>query len=153
MATLILERFLRFPSSNLCALLLTLGADANARNLYGRSALDTLTRSILSLEQSFRRRSRPLRADRTSLIALLEPNSRRALYTSYVETLLERGAHLDMADKRRNTILDRLPRVPVHVPPLAHTNLQCLCARTIRQQRIPFADLLPRHLALFVQMH
>lgn len=72
-----------------------------------------------------------------------------------VKALLDGGAHFDAINESRKTFAQLLRGQPVHevVNVVQHTNLQCLAAKVIKQQHIPYQDVLAKKLAEFVDIH
>lgn len=72
-----------------------------------------------------------------------------------VQALLRAGAHLDAVNVDGKTFADLLKGQYLHelVNPLKFTTLQCLAAKTIRHENIPYEGLLAPSLEEFVDLH
>ncbi|GAB1604504.1 protein fem-1 homolog C-like [Argonauta hians] len=71
--------------------------------------------------------------------------------TSFLKCLINRGCHLDMVNKQGdNTLAYLQPLLPY---PVQHTRLQCLAARVIKRNTIPYQHLVPTHLEEFISCH
>lgn len=123
------ETYSSFPSVETASLLLDCGAEPNAVDAQGDTALHVC--------------SRQLAAGDSCDAAALERTVRK---------LVERGVHVDTRNKQRQSAADH----PALAGPLRlhdHISLKCLAAAVVRQHGIPFEDEIPANLVSFVLMH
>ncbi|KAJ8278340.1 hypothetical protein GJAV_G00086560 [Gymnothorax javanicus] len=113
----------RFPSLEVTAMLLDCGADPEARD-----------------------------SDNNTPLHVCAANG----CAEIAELLLRAGAHFDATNGRRKTAHDLLgDRCPGGhaLRPLAHVTLQCLAARAIERQRLPYKGLVPEDMEAFIELH
>jgi ankyrin repeat protein len=67
-----------------------------------------------------------------------------------VDELLKGGAAIDMANCRRQTVLQHLPP---NICVLKYVSLQCLAARAIRRHEIPYHKIVPEVVERFIDLH
>ena len=81
-----------------------------------------------------------------------ESSPSRAVWLKVIDLLLEYGAHVDIANAKREIAADKMPP---SVDVFNHVSLQCLSARAIRKHQLPHAyrRVLPTMLADFVDRH
>lgn len=124
------EFYSQFPSAAVVDVLVECGADADALDDDGNTAL------YLSVVAS---KSSSADAPETVQIA---------------ESLLRRGAHVDAVNRDGDTALKHLsssawPKVCI----LKHVSLKCLAARVVRLNRIPYLNSVPSSLISFLGIH
>lgn len=66
-----------------------------------------------------------------------------------IELLLNHGAHVDMANAKREIASDKLPALDV----FNHVTLACLAARAVRTYQLPYRGIVPETHAYFVDLH
>jgi len=117
----------QFPSVEVVRLLLECGADPNTK--------DTSSDGNTALH----------------VTALGKPANKPAV----VQALLDGGAHFDGANRKDKTFEGLLRGQPVHevVNVVQHTSLQCLAARVVKANSIPYANVLAKSMVEFVDMH
>ena len=74
--------------------------------------------------------------------------------TKVVETLLNRGAHIDRRSASGNqpqTLLSSITECTIN--PLQFVSLKCLAARSIAKNKIPFSGHVPVSLEDFIRIH
>ena len=76
--------------------------------------------------------------------------SRVGVWLEVIHLLLHHGAHVDMANAKREIASDMLPR---SVNILNHVSLKCLAAHAIRMHQISYRGMIPTTLADFVDIH
>ena len=76
--------------------------------------------------------------------------SREGVWLEVINLLLQSGAHVDMANVKREIASTMLPR---SVNVLNHVTLKCLAAQTIRRHRLAYRGTIPTTLADFVDIH
>ena len=81
-----------------------------------------------------------------------EASPSRAVWLRVIDLLLEYGAHVDIANAKREIAADKMPP---SVNMFNHVSLQCLSARAIRKHQLPqaYRGVLPTMLADFVDRH
>jgi len=119
------ELYSDLPSSAVVEFLLTAGAAVNAVDSAGNTPLHVAVSN------------RP------------EP-ARRGVWLEMIDFLLYHGAHVDIANAKREVASDALPPT---VNILNHVNLKCLAARAIRGHQLPYRGIIPATLADFVDIH
>ena len=115
-----------FPSMDVIRLLIECGADPNARD----NDLNTALHVAASAS------AKPAKA-------------------ALVQTLLECGVHLDAVNREGKAFSDVLRAQPIHelVNVTQFSTLQCLAAKAVQKNAIPYRNLLPASLADFVDLH
>ena len=108
----------RVPTIPLLKTLVACGADADAVNIFGETPLFY----ILSPKPE----ARQIMAD--------DPNQE-----CWILLLLQHNAHIDRVTNRRRGMLHLLKSLD-SVCPLNHINLQCLAARAIKDNAVPYRD-------------
>jgi len=76
--------------------------------------------------------------------------TRRGHWLEVVDLLLHYGAHVDIANAKREVASDRLPPT---VNVLNYVSLKCLAAHAIRAHQLPYRSIIPATLADFVDLH
>ena len=76
--------------------------------------------------------------------------SRRAVWLELIDLLLHHGAHVDVANAKREIASDMLPPT---LNILNHISLKCLAAHAIRTNQLPYHGIIPATLADFVDVH
>jgi len=76
--------------------------------------------------------------------------SREGVWLEVINLLLQSGAHVDMANAKREIASTMLPR---NVNILNHVTLKCLAAQTIQTHRLSYRGIIPTTLADFVDIH
>ncbi|KAG8223155.1 hypothetical protein J437_LFUL000578 [Ladona fulva] len=116
-----------FPSPELATLLLEVGADPNARDSEGNTALHVAA------------------------------NCRPTCQPALAKALVDGGAHLDLVDGRgktfQNLLESRGQMLHTILNPVCYTTLKCLAARAVRQYKIPYRGVVPKSLEPFVSSH
>ncbi|ELU05403.1 hypothetical protein CAPTEDRAFT_124737 [Capitella teleta] len=118
-----------FPSDSIAELLLSCGANVNARDDRGNTPLHWFM-------------------DRLAATADLEP------YVAMM--LIDQGAHLDARNVDGVLACDPLRRIPEFQNQIPHKNamgLKCLAARAIRAHNIPYMSEVPEALHEFIALH
>jgi len=72
------------------------------------------------------------------------------VWLEVIDLLLHHGAHVDIANAKRETASSALPPT---VNILNHLSLKCLAAHAIRTHQLPYRGIIPATLADFVDMH
>jgi len=75
---------------------------------------------------------------------------RKCVWEKVVDLLLSHGAHVDIANAKREVASNKLP---ASVNVLNHISLKCIAAYTIRTHQIPYHGIVPATLADFVDWH
>ena len=76
--------------------------------------------------------------------------SRKAVWFEVIDLLLRYGAHVDIANAKREVASSSLPPT---VNILNYVSLKCLTAQAIRAYQLPYHGIIPTTLADFVDMH
>ena len=76
--------------------------------------------------------------------------TRMGVWLEVIDLLLHHGAHVDIANAKRETASSALPPT---VNILNHLSLKCLAAHAIRTHQLPYRGIIPATLADFVDMH
>jgi len=76
--------------------------------------------------------------------------SRRVVWLELISLLLHHGAHIDIANAKREVASSALPP---GVNILNHVSLKCLAAQTIRTHQLAYRGIIPTTLADFVDVH
>ena len=115
-----------FPSMDVIRLLIECGADPNARD----NDLNTALHVAASAS------AKPAKA-------------------ALVQTLLECGVHLDAVNREGKAFSDVLRAQPIHelVNVTQFSTLQCLAAKAVQKNAVPYRNLLPASLSDFVDLH
>ena len=119
------ELYSDLPSSAVVEALLTAGAAVNEVDSAGNTALHVAVSN------------RP-------------ETSRTAVWLEVIDLLLHHGAHVDIANAKREIASDALPST---VNILNHLSLKCLAAHTIRTHQLLYHGIIPATLADFVDIH
>jgi len=119
-----------FPDDGLVRLLLKCGADANALDVEGNSALHTI-------------------------VQFSHPISHFMSLHNIIVSLVEAGAHIDCANKQRQTAQDISTTgvADVILRTKSSLSLKCIAARAVRKHNIPFHCVIPVSLEEFVAIH
>jgi len=119
-----------FPDDGLVRLLLKCGADANALDVHGNSALHTI-------------------------VQFSHPISHFMTLHNIIVSLVESGAHIDCANKQRQTAQDVSTTgvADVILRTKFSPSLKCIAARAIRKHNIAFNSIVPASLGEFIAMH
>lgn len=70
-----------------------------------------------------------------------------------MEILLQHGAHIDARNKDGKVSMELVKAVECDISAINYTSLQCLAARAIVKQNIPYRNCIPRKLEEFVSSH
>ena len=76
--------------------------------------------------------------------------ARRGVWLEVIHLLLQHGAHVDIANAKREIAADMLPP---NVNVLNHLSLKCLAAQAIRAHQLLYCGIIPTTLADFVDLH
>lgn len=112
-----------FPSTDVAKLLLDSGASPNSADADGNTPLHIAAKNKL-------------------------------LKGEMIHLLLMNGAHLDATNKHNQSTYDKIVSASnITVNPLQFTNLQCLCARKVKQNNIAYKGCISKKLEAFVDHH
>jgi len=118
------ELYSDLPNNTVVEMLLTAGADVNEVDSAGNTPLHAAVSN--------------------------RPDGRMGVWLELINLLLYHGAHVDMANAKRQIAANALPPT---VNVLNHMSLKCLAAQAIRANQLPYRGIIPATLADFVDIH
>ncbi|XP_003723826.1 protein fem-1 homolog C [Strongylocentrotus purpuratus] len=124
-----------FPDRRVVQFLLECGADSNVLDVSGNSPLHIASTNAVAPGSS-----------------TITTNGSKVDNNEIMKLLLDRGAHCDFRNLDGHTPLDLL-KVSCDLAPINYTKLQCLAARCIIENKIPYLGNIPKALEGFVAMH
>ena len=124
------ESYSSFPSIKTVSLLLSCGANVNALDDNGDTALHVCMRQLTSDVES-------------------------GLVEQTAQVLLAHQVHVDTRNKKRESVTDMSSAHPslAGLRLFDYVSLKCLASTVIRQHNIPFEDEIPANLIPFLQLH